>query len=233
MREFIVKLSERLGLYQAMMKLDTKIQMRKQNRAFMQFGLDTLASAEEAADQCGSKLFLAFGSLLGAYREHGFIPFDCDLDTGMLAEERTDAFVDVMQQHGLTLLRQYYVKSTGRICEEKFDYKGVHIDVHYFYRNPQGDIYCELCLPHENKPWREANATDGFPAIIRTVPDSTFSKRDFLGLKVFMPDNTEAWLKTLYGEHFMTPDPQWTMGDHKKRAVMSTERLYRRSAALA
>lgn len=233
MRELIVKLAERLGLYQAIMKLDTKIQMRKQNRAFMYHGLDTLIAAEEAADQCGCRLFLAFGSLLGAYREHGFIPFDCDLDTGMLLEERTDAFIAAMQQHGLKLLRQYYIKSTGRICEDKFDYKGVHIDVHYFDHNSHGELCCELCLPHESKPWREANATDGFPAIVRTVPDSQFSKQDFLGLKVYMPDNTEAWLKALYGESFMTPNPHWTMGDHKKRAKLSNERLYRRKPVLS
>ena len=228
MREFLVKLSEHLGLYQTLMKVDTKIQMRKQNRAFMKYGLEALREAEAAADETGCRLFLAFGSLLGAFREKGFIPFDCDLDTGMLASERNDAFVDAMRRHGLTLLRQYYVKATGRVCEDKFDFNGVHIDVHYFYPDGNGNVYCELCLPHENKPWRDANQTDGFPAIVRSVPESKFSKQDFLGLKVFLPDKTEEWLKTLYGEHFMTPDPHWSMGDHKKRAVISPDRLYRR-----
>ena len=228
MRELIVRLSEWLGIYQAMMKLDTKIQMRKQNKAFMKYGLEALREAEAAADEAGCRLFLAFGSLLGAYREKCFIPFDCDLDTGMLATERSEAFVAAMRRRGLTLLRQYYVKETGRVCEDKYDYKGVHIDVHYFYPAADDSISCDLCLPHESKPWREANATDGFPAIVRTVPVGGFSKQDFLGVQVYLPDNTEAWLKTLYGEHFMTPDPHWTMGDHKKRSVISADRLYRR-----
>lgn len=228
MRDFLVKFSQWLGLYQTMMKLDTKIQMRKQNRAFMKYGLDALREAESAADEVGCRLFMAFGSLLGAYREKGFIPFDFDLDTGMLAAERTQDFVDAMRRHGLTLFRQYYVKETGRVCEDKYDYKGVHLDVHYFYPAVDGNVCCELCLPHESKPWREANNTDGFPAIVRTVPESSFSKQDFLGLNVFMPDRTEEWLKALYGEHFMTPNPHWGMGDHKKRAVMSPDRLFRR-----
>ena len=127
-----------------------------------------------------------------------------------------------------TLLRQYYVKQSGRICEDKYDYHGVHLDVHYLYPAADDSICCELCLPHESKPWREANATDGFPAIVRTVPSCGFSKQDFLGIRVYMPNDTESWLKTLYGEHFMTPDPHWTMGDHKKRAVIGADRLYRR-----
>lgn len=228
MREFAVKLATFLGLYNCMMKLDNRLETKRQNKAFLKYGLEALHEAVAASDECGGRLFLAFGSLLGAYREKGFIPFDYDLDTGLLAEERTDALVSAMRRHGFTLLRQYYIKATGRICEDKYDYKGVHIDVHYFYHDAIGNLTCDLCLPHESKPWREANATDGFPTIIRTVPDSTFTKQDFLGVQVYEPDKTVEWLKTLYGEHFMTPDPKWSMGDHKKRSQSNGERMYRR-----
>ena len=228
MRELIVKIATFLGIYEPLMKIGTRIETKRQNKAFLKYGLDALQEAVAATEECGGRLFLAFGSLLGAYREKGFIPFDYDLDTGVLAEERTDEIVAAMRRHGFKLLRQYYIKSTGRICEDKYDYKGVHIDVHYFYRNENNELYCDLCLPHESKPWREANQTDGFPTIVRTLPDSTFSKQDFLGVKVYEPDNTEEWLKALYGEHFMTPDPKWTMDDHKKRSQNNGERMYRR-----
>lgn len=228
MREIIVKLATFLGLYNWLMKLDNHRETRIQKQAFLKYGLEALHQAVSTTDQCKGKLFLAFGSLLGAFREKGFIPFDYDLDLGLIASERSDELVFNMKKHGFTLLRQYYIKTTGRICEDKFDYKGVHIDVHYFYPDTKGNLTCDLCLPHESKPWREANATDGFPTIIRTVPESTFSRQDFLGVQVYMPDRTEEWLKTLYGEHFMTPDPKWTMGDHKKRSQTSNERMYRR-----
>lgn len=228
MRELIVKLATFVGLYNWLMKIDNRIETKRQNKAFMKYGLEALREAVASTDKCGGKLFLAFGSLLGAYREKGFIPFDYDLDMGLLASERSDNLVATMRHHGFTLLRQYYIKATGRICLDKYDYKGVHVDVHYFYPDGDGNLYCDLCLPHESKPWREANATDGFPTIIRTVPNSTFSKHDFLGEQVYMPDRTEEWLRTLYGEHFMTPDPKWTMGDHKKRSQSNGERMYRR-----
>lgn len=228
MRELIVKVATFLGLYNWLMKLDNKRETRRQNKAFMKYGLEALREAVVATEECGGKLFLAFGSLLGAYREKGFIPFDYDLDLGLLAAERREDIVAVMRSHGFSLMRQYYIKATGRICLDKYEYKGVHVDVHYFYPTADGNIYCDLCLPHESKPWREANATDGFPTIIRTVPASTFSKQDFLGVQVYEPDKTVEWLKTLYGEHFMTPDPKWTMGDHKKRSQTNGERMYRR-----
>jgi hypothetical protein len=229
MREFIVKVATWLGIYPWLMKIDNRREMKRQNKAFKKYALETLREAVAATEECSGKLFLAFGSLLGAYREKGFIPFDYDLDFGLLAEERLDSLVDAMRKHGFTLMRQYYIKSTGRICEDKYDYKGVHIDVHYFYKDDAGNLCCDLCLPHESKPWREANDTDGFPTIIRIVPDSAFVKQDFLGEKVYMPMITKEWLQSLYGEHFMTPDPKWSMNDHKKRSLTNGERMYRRT----
>ena len=229
MRELIVKVATFLGLYPWLMKIDNRMETRRQNKAFIKYGLEALREAVAATDECGGKLFMAFGSLLGAYREKGFIPFDYDLDFGLMAGERSDTLVDVMRRHGFTHMRQYYIKKSGRICEDKYDYKGVHIDVHYFYPDGNGNLNCDLCLPHESKPWREANASDGFPTIVRAVPESDFAKHDFLGEQVYMPDRTEDWLRTLYGEHFMTPDPKWTMGDHKRRAQNNGERMYRRT----
>ncbi len=228
MRELIVKLATFLGLYNWLMKIDNRRESRRQNRAFVKYGLEALREAVAAAEECGGHLFLAFGSLLGAYREKGFIPSDFDLDTGLLSGERSEALMSAMRRHGFCHLRQYYIGSTGRVCEDKFDYKGVHLDVHYFYKNQAGDLYCDLCLPHESKPWREANATDGFPSIVRSCPDSPLSRHDFLGISLYLPDKAEEWLKVLYGENFMTPDPNWTMNDHKKRSQSLGERMYRR-----
>lgn len=228
MREQIVKIADKFGLYKWLMNVDRIRVNRIQNRAFLKYGLEALHKAVTATEECNGRLFLTFGSLLGAYREKGFIPFDYDMDVGLLAEERRDDIVSIMKKYGFTLLRQYYIKATGRICLDKYDYKGVHVDVHYYYHNSQGDLYCDLCLPHESKPWREANVSDGFPTIIRTVPNSTFSKQDFLGVQVYEPDSAKDWLRTLYGDHFMTPDPKWTMSDHKKRSQTNGERMYRR-----
>lgn len=229
MRELVVKIAEFFGLYEFLMKIGNRIEKKRQNKAFAKYGLDALREAVMAAEESGGRLFLAFGSLLGAYREKGFIPFDFDLDTGMMAEERTEDLYAAMLRHGFTMVRQYYIKETGRVCEDKFNYKGVSIDIHYFYHNGNGELFCELCLPHESKPWREANKTDGFPALVRTLCDSSLSRHDFLGVSVFLPDRTEDWLRTLYGPDFMTPNPKWSMDDHKKRSVISEERMYRRS----
>ncbi len=226
-RDLLVRLAIKTGLYPSMMKLDNRIQMHRQNKAFAQYGIETLQQADAAATEAHCRLFLTFGTLLGAYRNKGFIPYDCDLDTGMMHSEYNDDFIPCMERAGLKHIRRYYVKATGRICEDKFDYKGVHIDVHHYYPDGEGNLYCDLCLPHESKDWRTANKTDGFPSIIRTCPDTELERTPFLGIECYRPVKTVEWLKTLYGEHFMTPDPKWSMNDHKQRAQSHGERLFR------
>lgn len=226
-RELLVQIALKMGIYKKMMKLDNRIQMHRQNKAFASYGLETLRLADKAASDSNCELFLTFGTLLGAYRNKNFIPYDCDLDTGMLTTDYSEQFLLNMKKLGLKHIRRYYVKETGRICEDKFDYNGVHIDVYYYYLDNQGMLCCDLCLPHESKDWRSANNSDGFPSITRRCPNTAFIRQPFLGINCFMPQQTEVWLKSLYGENFMTPDPKWSMNDHKKRAQITGERLYR------
>ncbi|MDO4217044.1 MAG: LicD family protein [Bacteroidales bacterium] len=229
-KDFLAKIAIRLGVYEPLMKLDTKLINKRQNKAFIRYGLDALVTADKVATDCGAQLFLCFGSLLGAYREKGWIPFDYDLDTGMMYEQRPANFPQMMEAAGFTLLRSYYIGTSKRITEDKFDYKGVHIDVHYYYNDDkEHTCCCELTIPHESKDWRTANATDGFPSIIRSCPQTEFERGNFLGHQIYMPVKTKEWLETLYGESFMTPDPKWTMNNHKKLSTTYGERVYRTS----
>ena len=114
-RDLFVKIAIRLGVYKSMMKIDNRIQMRKQNKAFALYGLETLRTADETASKCGCRLFLAFGTLLGAYRNKGFIPYDCDLDTGMMFSDYNENFIPAMEKNGLKHIRRYYVKKTSLI----------------------------------------------------------------------------------------------------------------------
>lgn len=49
--------------------------------------LDVLAEIEKICDQHGLKWFAEYGTMIGAARHHGFIPWDDDLDIGMFRED--------------------------------------------------------------------------------------------------------------------------------------------------
>ena len=231
MRKVLVKISMLLGLYPLMVKIDTNMRQKRERKAMNQFGLETLAQADKAVSSFGGHLFLVFGTLLGAYREKNFIAHDCDIDTGLLASERPDNLPEIMSQFGFSCKRQIYVKETGRIVEEQYEYKNVGIDIFFYFEDGRcGDdmIYTYISYPHETKEWREANKTDGFPSIVKPSSKSVFVRSDFRGHQLYMPVEAENWLRYWYGDSFMIPNPQWSLSDHKKRSYPSGERLYRR-----
>lgn len=228
MRELFVKMTRKLGLYQQFVNIDTYLRERKIQKAFKKYGIETLVEADKAFKSFNAEMFPTFGTLLGAYREHGFIAHDFDLDVGVLGAQRPDDIAEKMAKFGFKLTRQFYVKETGRVTEEQFEYKGVQIDVFYYFEMEPDKLYCYVARRHETKDWREANQSDGFPCVLWPCDKCTMEEVDFLGHPIKMPTLRKNWLSDIYGEDFMTPIKNWTAGTRKTVMIKHTERLYRK-----
>lgn len=227
MRDFVVKIFVRLGLYQSVVDVVNRIKEAGQARRMHRDGLEMLTAADKVFSQLGARVFLTYGALLGAYREHGFIPYDPDLDLGVLDSEMPADIHEQMTKAGFKLLRQNYIASTGQICEETYEYKKIHLDIFLYFREGN-DLYSVLQYKHETKDWKEANATDGFPCKRSYVPYCEFERRDFLGLQIFMPKNTPGWLSAIYSDSYMTPIKNWSSKYYKTRITPIVDRSYRR-----
>lgn len=227
MRDLLVKISMKLGLYKTLVKVGTKFRNKKMAKAFHKYGLETLMLADKIMRSHNAQMFLDYGTLLGAYRDKNFIAHDFDLDVGVLSSQRPDDIVEIMAKYGFSHKREFYVKETGRITEDQFEYKGVQIDFFYYFDRGD-DIYCYLANAHETKEWKEANRTDGFPCMLFPCPKMNFVEKEFLGKMVYMPEDTDTWLRKLYGDNYMTPIKDWSDQNRKSYAEMHNERLYRR-----
>ena len=227
MRDFVVKILVRLGLYKPIVELINRVKFEIQARRMKRDGLAMLAAADNAFTQMNVRAFLAYGALLGAYREHGFISYDPDIDLGVLASEIPPDLHFQMAQSGFRLLRQNYIGSTGQICEETYEYRKLHLDIFFYYREG-GELYSIIQRKHETKEWKEANASDGFPCDRSYVPNCEFERKDFLGMKVYMPTDTDGWLRAIYSDSYMTPIKNWSAKDYKTRIVHTLDRSYRK-----
>ena len=193
MRDLIVKILVRLGLYKPVVELINKVKSEVQAQRMRKNGLKMLKAADEVFTQMGVRAFLTYGCLLGAYREQGFISYDPDIDLGVLEDELPADLHERMGNAGFHLLRQNYIGSTGQVVEETYEYRKLHLDI-FIYIKEGNDLYSVIQRKHETKDWKEANATDGFPCDRSYVPVCDFERREFLGLKVYMPIDTDGWL---------------------------------------
>lgn len=228
MRDFVVKILLRLGLYQPAVELINRLKFEVQARRMRKNGLQMLAAAEKAFDEAGVQAFLTYGCLLGAYRDHGFISYDPDIDLGILAEQVPANLPDVLRKHGFTLYRQNVLNDANKtIAEQTYEYRKLHLDIFYYYREGE-DYYSIIQRKHETKEWKEANQTDGFPCDRSYVPACGMERRDFLGLQVWMPADTDGWLRAIYSDSYMTPIKNWNAKDgYITRIVHAQERSYR------
>ena len=227
MRDFIVKILLTFGLYRPIIKNINQIKFKQQVRKMRKNGLEMLSMADKAFNSMGVKAFLSFGTLLGAYRDKGFIAYDPDVDLGVLDANLPENMIEVMAKYGFQLHKQNHIPSTGKVIEDTYIYKGIHLDVfHYFEED--NDYYTLVAQLHETKDWKEANDTDGFPCEKVSVIKTDFHRQPFMGIEVYMPINTHEWLVDMYSETYMTPIKNWSEEGHKTRRTKSTERSYRK-----
>lgn len=227
MRDFIVKILLHLGLYRLMIAFINQIKFKQQVRKMRKNGLEMLQMADQAFTSMGVQAFLTFGTLLGAYRDKGFIAYDPDVDLGVIDGNLPKNMYEVMAKHGFQLCKQNIISETNQVIEDTYIYKGIHLDVFHYFEE-EDDYYTLVAQLHETKDWKEANATDGFPCEKVSVIKTEFQRQNFMNIDVYMPIKTHEWLVDMYSESYMTPIKNWSEDDHKTRRSKSTERSYRK-----
>lgn len=96
---------------------------RVESQDLKQIGLEILKYIDEICKKNNIKYFLGFGTLLGAVRHRGFIPWDDDVDICMLRSDY-DRFINIMQQQNIYNLismetdADYYF-SFARVSDKK------------------------------------------------------------------------------------------------------------------
>ncbi|MCQ2347539.1 MAG: LicD family protein [Paludibacteraceae bacterium] len=228
MRDLVVKILVRIGLYKPIVDIINRAKFEVQARRMKRDGLTMLSAADKVFSEMGIKAFLTYGALLGAYRDHGFISYDPDIDLGILETEVPTNLHEKMEQAGFHLYRQNVMAETKQVVEETYIYKNLHLDIFYYIQEGQ-DLYSVIQRKHETKEWKEANATDGFPCDRSYVPACEFERREFLGLQIWMPVDTDGWLRAIYSDSYMTPIKNWNAQDgYVTRIIHTEERSYRR-----
>ena len=185
--------------------------LNQKKRVFRRNAKLLLEKLKEALDSNGILFWLEFGTLLGAYREHGFIKHDYDLDIGVFFQNTTMVY-DVLTKAGFKLIRDFKVGDDGVDgFEQTYEYAGVSIDVFFFHKDENG-AYCNSFSPFEGE-----NKNLSLLQVKKiSVPYKGLSQILFEGMILNVPDETDKYLQAHYGVNFMIPNEHF---DYRKEAT--------------
>ena len=119
-----------------------------------------LAIFEKICEKHNLKYWLSFGSLLGAYRHQGFIPWDDDLDVCMLREEVEQIYPILkndLESLGFTVKRFNIYPIRGIVLSYKRDMVGVWLDVfsvHTFYSDKDANTIKDDIMSYRERLWK-------------------------------------------------------------------------------
>lgn len=196
-----------------------RVEKARKATYFHAHALDALKAFIDCMEAGGFKYTLAFGSILGAIREHGFIKHDIDIDMAMWIDDFTPEMVTALEKAGFTWLFCNLVDDGRLGREDTFVYNGVRIDIFYFY--PAIDTYpycCDFLASKEEKGHFLARRVEmPYPRKRR--------KTRFEGIEVYIPENAEEICTFRYGPNYMTPDPNWNWVNEVNHLVEWKEKL--------
>ena len=148
-----------------------------------EIGRDNLLIFKRLADKAGLRFSLAYCTLLGAIREHGFIPHDEDIDLAILQED-IETFKNLLwdlREEGFEVMRFDRRNSLCSIIR-----KGEYIDIYIFRK------LCDGVREFNGEAILEKYLTD-------------LEEIDFQGSKFLIAREAADFCLFEYGENWQTP----------------------------
>lgn len=185
---------------------------KRRNRIFRKNALRVIREFTLCLEENNIPYTIAFGTLLGAIREKGFIKHDLDIDLAMWRDERPDNLFQILSEAGFELAHTFSVEDGKLGLEETYIKEGVGIDVFYFFSAINDYPYCCDFFTLEGTATYEASMKKFGRVLARRIELPMIRERrlvDFENLKLYAPTNANELLAFRYGQDYLIPNPDW------------------------
>ncbi len=188
--------------YKKLRYIKFKHSLKKRNKAIKEYGYDLLNEVCVSLKNSKIVFFCAYGTLLGFIRENGFIPYDLDIDMGVL---ETDDFTwnkldNILKETGLKLKHQFKLDD-GTITERTY-YKG-NATIDFFLHKKRGKEMVAYIYDQEE------NDENFFvrESVVPLADKIVFENKNNVVVPIMT--NYNNYLTAVYGEDWRTPNPNF------------------------
>lgn len=189
------------------MSLRTYLFKKRKNIIFRLHDKELLYKIDDALNEAGIFYWLDYGTLLGAIREHDFIKHDEDIDIGVKYEDYKKV-PDAMAAKGIKMFAQSFVNGQKGVIQ-RYIYKGITFDVYFYEIFEEENLMICYSFYRVEQTKRERESVVGVEKF--EVPYYGFTKYSFKEREFNIPGEVDTYLKVLYGENYMTPDPSFSV----------------------
>lgn len=185
--------------------------------------LNNLVDLSAILSRHGAEHWLTDGTLLGYYREHGFIAHDLDTDLGVTFSSFRPAVISDFKSAGFSVERIFgYPEDCLELALVR---NRVKTDLFFFY--PRAD--------NPNVVYHSA-----FAKLVNRIdyeyPAFSLKTAEFLGHQFWVPEDELTYITTKYGDSWHTPDTKWDWAyspkNHKKTGIVIDLALQREKVDL-
>jgi len=206
-------------IYPAYTQLIVPMVVKKRQSLMFKHARGLLESLDDAMSQAGVFYWLDCGTLLGVIREEGFLPGDLDVDVGIFIEDYNEDLHSQLVENGFKRRYEYIYKKNGPIeaLQYTYEYKGIGVDLFFYHKSDNEMCYHFFMAAEKKSIDYTVKHYGGLFIIVECMPSSGFSKINFLGRTYNIPLDYDRHLSIMYGDDYMTPNPQWKcrLGDYK------------------
>ena len=179
-------------------------QEEKRRESFKNNCMEAVSRFHKCMTENGFNYVAAYGTMLGAIREHGFIKHDLDLDFWMWIEDDTCDLVSALERCGFKPHAHYSIDNDKLGKELTFVYNGCHIDIFFIYPAINVCPYSTLFLKNNGKKSQYYT-----PLRVELPVARTKRLVPFESINLYVPYNAEELCALRYGPDYMTPNPAW------------------------